>query len=135
VLGPFGKHDALGPFSTHDTYDVAPIFSKDEYKAGLRELVDWATNTVGASRVILALPIPFPFGSALHTTSTLVLPATLEVAAELRLQTVDLNAPFAGASVRRRPKTIPQSPSSRGRLQEERMRSQTPTICRTQKLT
>jgi hypothetical protein len=110
VLGPFGKHDALGPFSTHDTYDVAPIFSKDEYKAGLRELVDWATNTVGASRVILALPIPFPFGSALHTTSTLVLPATLEVAAELRLQTVDLNAPFAGASV------LKPSPSRRAHV-------------------
>ena len=46
--------------------------------------------------MLLALPIPYPHGSTTHTTSTVVLPATLELAAELALQTVDCYAPFAG---------------------------------------
>lgn len=69
-------------------YDAAPLFDKEDFKKGLRALVRWATTTAGASRVLLALPIPYPFGSTEHTTTTVVLPATVEVAAELSLQTV-----------------------------------------------
>jgi hypothetical protein len=96
VLGPFGKHDALGPFSTHNNYDDAPLFSPAEYTTGLRALVRWATETAHAKRVILALPIPYPYGSTDATTSTIVLPCTLELAAELGLETIDTHAPFAG---------------------------------------
>ncbi len=96
VLGPFGKHDALGPFSTHNNYDDEPLFEPEEYTAGLRALVQWATEIAGAKRVILALPIPYPYGSTSHTTSTLVLPCTADLAAELELETIDTHAPFAG---------------------------------------
>ena len=65
-----------------------PLFDKNDFKKGLYALVRWATNTAGASRVLLALPIPYPFGSTEHTTTRLVLPATQEVAAELSLPTV-----------------------------------------------
>ena len=96
VLGPFGKHDALGPFSTHDTYDAEPLFSMDEFTAGLLQLVKWATDIAGARRVLLALPIPYPFGSTAHTISKVVLPATQEAAKKMSLQTIDLHTAFAG---------------------------------------
>lgn len=96
VLGPFGKHDALGPFSTHNNFDDAPLFTADEYADGLKKLVGWAQLIAGASKVLLALPIPYPYGSTAHTTSTVVLPATERVAAELSLETIDLHSVFAG---------------------------------------
>ena len=44
--------------------------------------------------VLLALPIPFPFGSAAHSCASVILPATQAVAQELSLATIDLYSPF-----------------------------------------
>ena len=98
VLGPFGKHDALGPFSTHNNYDDDPLFGPKEYTAGLRALVRCATETAGAKRVILALPIPYPHGSTERTTSTLVLPCTVDLAAEPARTCAPRAAPARGRS-------------------------------------
>ena len=75
--------------------DAEPLFDEALFTSELKKLVAWAQGT-GAKRVILPLPIPYPFGSTEHTTSTLVLPATQAVAAELGLETIDLHSPFAG---------------------------------------
>ena len=93
-LRRFGKQDTLGPFRDDDEYADEPWqpFSQDEYAGGLRELCDWATGT-GAT-VLLALPIPFPFGSAAHSCASVILPATQAVAQELSLATIDLYSSF-----------------------------------------
>ena len=94
VLGPFGKQDTLGPFRSDDKYADQPWqpFSQTDYTEGLKELCAWALGT-GAT-VLLALPIPFPFGSAAHSCASVILPATQAVAKELSLTTIDLYSPF-----------------------------------------
>ena len=47
-----------------------------------------------AARIVLLQPVPFPSGSTAHAVATLALPATLAVAAELGLATIDLFTPF-----------------------------------------
>ena len=44
--------------------------------------------------MLLATPIPFPFGSTEHTCATVVLPATQALAKELDLPVVDLYAAY-----------------------------------------
>jgi hypothetical protein len=44
LLGPFGKHDCLAPFGWLDrmdeeSYDRAPLFTQENWEAGLREMV------------------------------------------------------------------------------------------------
>jgi hypothetical protein len=94
VLGPFGKQDTLGPFRSDDVYGDQPwqLFSQDEYAGGLKELCEWALGT-GAT-VLLALPIPFPFGSAAHSCASVIVSATQAVAKELSLSTIDLYSSF-----------------------------------------
>ena len=84
----------LEAISTRDPAE--PLFSMDEFTAGLLQLVKWATDIAGARRVLLALPIPYPFGSTAHTISKVVLPATQEAAKKMSLQTIDLHTAFAG---------------------------------------
>ena len=47
--------------------DAEPLFDEALFTSELKKLVAWAQGT-GAKRVILPLPIPYPFGSTEHTT-------------------------------------------------------------------
>ena len=97
VLGPFGKHDALGQYPPPKggaRYDAPASFTTEEYYAELKELVAWAQG-FGAKLVALALPVPFPFGSKDHAGAQIVRPATAKLAADLGLPVIDLFSPFA----------------------------------------
>ena len=49
VLGPFGKHDALGQYPPPPggaRYDEPPTFSEEEFYTELKEMVKWGQGTV-----------------------------------------------------------------------------------------
>ena len=59
-----------------------------------------ACRCCAGAAVLLATPIPFPFGSTDHTCATVVLPATQALAQELDLPVVDLYAAYVRDSSR-----------------------------------
>ena len=54
----------------------------------------WGKYLHTPATVLLAEPIPFPFGSTAHSCASVILPATQAVAQELSLATIDLYSSF-----------------------------------------
>lgn len=99
VLGPFGKHDALSPSGWGTTeeklgYERAPNFSSDEWAAGLQQMA--AHLGERGATIVLALPVPFPSGSAAHALATTGVPATKAAAKALGAVVADTYTPFVG---------------------------------------
>jgi MYXO-CTERM domain-containing protein len=87
VFGPWGKHDS----DATGGYDPAvnkldPVKFKAAYEALLQTYIDLPSHP----KVLLALPIPFPFGAPTGPLTTIVLPTVKDVGAEKKLPTFDL---------------------------------------------
>jgi MYXO-CTERM domain-containing protein len=87
VFGPWGKHDSVATGG----YDPAvnkldPAKFKAAYETLLQTYIDLPSHP----KVLLALPIPFPFGAPTGPLTTIVLPTVKDVAASKKLPTFDL---------------------------------------------
>lgn len=83
VLGPFGRHDSNAQYADAGSID------RVKFTAGLKAICDAYAALPKKPRVLLALPVPYPFGAGDGVMSQVVLPATHDVAAQLQLQEVN----------------------------------------------
>ncbi len=103
IVGPWGRGDVVGTVHIDDgvnnnvyLYEQPTPLVTAEFQSALESLLTAYQELPSAPAVLVALPLPFPYGTGEGHMTDIVLPVTQELAAARTLPVIDLWAPFLG---------------------------------------